>query len=302
MNSEIELVDSSIKMKMTLPPYPIDPLQLSVGCKELQFLTDLLNSRALLPFPPNDTFLIKLLKSSIQLHVNSVSFDRLLRSNYCKFTHLIDDDTSKIRMLWESADLLYMNNSGEKLKQIGCRLLQETVEPCTNETSEVSNAGQNDTDAFQPVEFGHILSVSPGSHIVRSGCSLLAIWTKQLILVADNNRSLILKKCVEELVHRLVTEASLLEEGYRKEINTEKENIVEDSTNFALLFPEEFNDSSVAAAVCLREAACFLLLTPLCMIANLKHNDVVASGVNVQSYFRIHCGEMRVAVRNESPF
>jgi hypothetical protein len=302
MNSTNELMDKSVKTSITLPSYPVDPQHLNVCHKELQFLIDLINCRAVQPFQKSDTFLIKLLQASIHLHVNSVTLDRRFRSDYCKSSrHWTDQDTSEILVLWEVTDLLQSNDNSCKRRRIiddiVSRLMQETVDPCTVEKTGDSVEGQHCTDSFEPHGFGKMLSMSSGDPMVQIACALLAVWMRHMIQMEDC-RAAALKKSVEELVHRLMTQAVVLEETCKREANSEEENVKRDSTNFALLFQEEFNDDSLVAAVCLRESAGFLLFTTCSVIANLHRINDMALDMNSLSSLWTSSEEMRAAVRN----
>jgi hypothetical protein len=304
MNSTNEIMDKSAKNRITLLSYPVDPQHLNVCHKELQFLIDLINCRAVHPFQKSDTFLIKLLQASIHLHVNSVTLDRRFRSDYCKSSRLwTDQDTSEILVLWEVTDLLQNNETICKRRRIiddiVSRLMQETVDPCTVEKTGVCLEGQHYTESFEPQGFGQMLNMSSGAPMVRIACALLAVWMRHMIQMEDC-RAAVLKKSVEELVHRLMTQATVLEETCKRVANSEKENIKRDSSNFALLFQEEFNDDSLVAAVCVRESAGFLLFTLFSVIANLYRINDMALDMNSLSSLRTSSEEMRAAVRNSS--
>jgi hypothetical protein len=280
----------------------VDPKHLNVCHRELQFLIDLINCRAVQPFQKSDAFFIKVLQASIRLQVNGATIDCFLRSNYGKSTHhWSDQDTSEIFLLWEVTDLLRNDESGCKkrsaIDEIVYRLMQETFGAYADEKMDNSLVGQYKTDLFHHQELGQMLSLSSRNQIVRIACNLLAVWMRHTIQTEDCNRVAILKNSVEELVHGLMTQADLLEETHKKAANSEKENSNIDSSNFALLFQEEVNDDYLATAVYLRESACFLLLTSFCTIANIpRGNDTVLDSINVSS-LRTSCEEVRAAVR-----
>lgn len=300
--SNMSSIDKSEKSRIPLPSYPVDPKHLNICHKELQFLIDLINCRAVQPFQKSDTFLIKMLQASIRLHVNSATLDCSFRSNYGKSTHhWSDQDTTEIFLLWEVTDLLRNDESScrkrRAIDEIVYRLMQENFDTYVDEKMDDSLAGQYKTDSFHHQEFGQMLSLSSRNQIVRIACNLLAVWMRHTIQTEDCNRAGILKNSVEELVSRFMTQAEVLEETYKRTANSEKENSKTDSLNFALLFQEEVNDDSLAAAVCLRESASFLLFTCFCIIANINLiNDTVLDSISVSS-LRPSCEEMRAAVR-----
>jgi len=310
-NNQISLLGGGTKTNASPSPPP-SIQEVICCCNEHQYLRDLLNTGAIVPLLQNNSFLLKLLKASINLHVNSLSGDGISQHRYYISTNAKDEDARSACMLWKFTDLLVYYDSGKDngytvspsatlLKECS-RLLQNIIEPSGNEQHESnSNDRRVSNDDFRPVEYGCVLSVVSGSQIVRSTCYLLALWADKFS-EDEHSRYVSFFKSVEELVQKLVDEATLLEKSCRKETDftassAEKEASLDDM--FARVFRDETNDSFQAGSICLREAASFLYLTAyISTMDKLKKYDETILQIELLSNLTIQCTEVRVKLWN----